>query len=496
MPILKRKSEKVKPVKVNRIESFFRLPEAKVDNYLGEVAEKAEEDCNTEAPSPGMLTGKGTSRLAQEETTLRDMAGQLFLLGGAKADDIDFLYQEEPDGSLVTELGQLVDNLFWDATPANKMAFDQKLVNQIVADCRAIGIVGERSLILAIYVIGTSRLLARPLSGIVQGKSSTGKTLLVEKVSKLFPEDHVLIATRMSPKALVHYKGGLAHKFVVAGESSRVVGDESADATAFLRQLQSDGHISQLTTQQIEGKQDAELVKQQGPISYVETTTLDPRMIFPEDLNRALLLKTDESEKQTRNILKHEASKYEDVAESVDTTGIIEKHRDFQRMLERRSVAIPFAGKLMDKLPAKKVEARRVAVQILSVIEAVTLLHQFKRARDSHGRLIATLDDYEIARGILAQPLHSSLGVPDSPARMYYKLYATYKRKPFTTKQAKTLERDASDRSVTNWLRQLADHDCIVKLKKAEGVKPAMWILNGQSPHDAVLPDLAVEEMS
>ena len=90
---------------------------------------------------------------------------------------------------------------------------------------------------------GTSRLLPRPLSVLVQGDSSTGKSHLIARIAELFPPEQVLRATRMTPQALYHLEDPIAHKFVVGGERSRVQDDASADATAALRQLRVRGGL-------------------------------------------------------------------------------------------------------------------------------------------------------------------------------------------------------------------------------------------------------------
>ena len=46
------------------------------------------------------------------------------------------------------------------------------------------------------------------------------------------------------------------------------------------------------------------IITQEGPIAFVETTTLTE--IFSEDANRCLLLRTDESDAQTRRVLEGE----------------------------------------------------------------------------------------------------------------------------------------------------------------------------------------------
>lgn len=360
------------------------------------------------------------------------------------------------------------------------------LVHEIIADCHALGIVGEEKLLLAIYLIGTSRLLSRPLSAIVQGKSSTGKSHLVSQVARLFPPEQVLNATRMTPQVLYHMES-LSHMFVVTGERSRVQDDASADATAALRQLQSEGRITKLITEQEGGKHVARKVEQEGPIAYIETTTLAPRTIFSEDLNRALLLKTDDTEEQTRAILKKAASQFEMLTDTADVETVVQKHHEFQSKLERLGVSIPFATRLVNMIPAKKVEARRVGRQILSTIEAVTLLHQFQRQKDTTGRLVAEAMDYEIASWVLRQPLGESLGVGTSATALYQKLVATFSKKIFSTTDIQKIDK-AGERTVRGWLSKLAEHGCINQVQPSTGPKPATWRLSGKTPEEAVLP--------
>jgi hypothetical protein len=373
-------------------------------------------------------------------------------------------------------------------TAAKAMAHDPRLIERIAEDCGALGIVGERELAQTIYVVGTSRLLDKPLSAIVQGLTGAGKSFIVATVSRCFPVDAVLHATRMTPQAIYH-TGSLAHKFVVAGERSRRQDDDSADATAALRQLQSEGRITKLVTESEEGKFKSRLVEQQGPIAYVETTTLKPDRIFPEDLNRALLLKVNESEEQTRAILTHAAARYESVP-TPNTEPIIARHREFQSMLKSVPVTIPFAHTIVDCIPARKPDARRVTNQVLSMIEAVALLHQYQRDRDDEGRLIATADDYAVARRLLFQPLSESLGVPESAKQLFCALAKHFRGRNFTTSETLKLDRLASDSSVKNWLWQLSDHGCIRQVEPAKGPRPACWRLTGKTPEQAILPEV------
>jgi hypothetical protein len=74
-------------------------------------------------------------------------------------------------------------------------------------------------------------------------------------------------------------------------------------------------------------------------------------------------------------------------------------------MLKQRNVVIPFAKQVSRRFPSDRVEARRGYPQLMSMIQAVCLLHQFQRETDEHGSLIATTDDYRLARRLLLMPL-------------------------------------------------------------------------------------------
>ena len=100
----------------------------------------------------------------------------------------------------------------------------------------------------------------------------------------------------MTTKPAPYYfePGTLKHRFIVAGERSRVQDDEQAEATSGddrgrtdLQGVAGQGGDRMVTKQ----------VVQEGPISYL---TMTPNMIFEEDANRCRRLNTDEGSEQTR----------------------------------------------------------------------------------------------------------------------------------------------------------------------------------------------------
>jgi len=81
------------------------------------------------------------------------------------------------------------------------------LIKKIIDHVHLLGVAGEDELIATTYVIGTSRLLENPLAGIVMGSSSAGRSYVVNKTSTLFPDEAVLRAHQITPKALQYLQG-------------------------------------------------------------------------------------------------------------------------------------------------------------------------------------------------------------------------------------------------------------------------------------------------
>ncbi len=368
---------------------------------------------------------------------------------------------------------------------AEAMLRDINLMKRVIDDAAAMGVAGERELVATVYLVGVSRLLDKPLAAIVQGLSSSGKSYVPERVSSLFPPEAVLHATQQTPQALFYMPAGsLSHRFIVGGERSRMEQDDAAEATRALREMLSSGKLSKLIPMKIDGRMETKLIEQDGPIAFIETTTLTN--IFDEDANRCILLTTDERREQTRRIITKLAEGYAGNVRGGDARRIIERHHAAQRMLERRPVVIPFAGRLGELFDSEKVEVRRAFAQLMSMIQASALLHQRQRQIDSDGRLVASGDDYQLARHMLARPFARLLGGGLSdPARRYFeRLVAWASDDAFTTTDAKGHE-SASRRALTGWLSELADAGLVDQLEPHKGSKPAQWKLTGARPGDA-----------
>lgn len=288
---------------------------------------------------------------------------------------------------------------------ANKLLRDSpNLLEQAYRDAQLIGIVGEELTVMTLYLSGVSRLLTKPMSVIVQGSSSSGKSYVVERVAELFPPESKIVVQQMTPQALFYLPdGALEHKLIIAGERSRIEDDSTAEATRALREMLSSGVLRKMVpVKGADGRQTTEIIESRGPIAYVESTTLGT--IFDEDLNRCVLIHTDESEEQTRRILQAEA-----VRTSRDNSDAINRQYAIQRILKPHTILIPFAEDLARLLPAERVECRRAFAHIKSCISASALLHQKQRTM-TDGCIVACEDDYATTYALLAKPMTESVG--------------------------------------------------------------------------------------
>ncbi len=367
---------------------------------------------------------------------------------------------------------------------AAEMLAAPDLVDRILADVAALGVVGERDLVLTVYLLGTSRLLDSPLAAIVQGPSSAGKSFVVETVARLFPDEATLRATDLTPQALYYFpEDALIHRFVVAGERRRGKVDELADATRALREMLA----SKVLRKAVAVKQGDHFVTDEvtrfGPISFLETTTLT--RIFDEDQTRCLLLAADEQATQTREVLRHQAERAAG-ADAPNVERIILRHQAAQRLLRRTRVRIPFAPQIGERVPDDRPEARRAFNLSLSVVAASALLHQRQRVSDGlrHGdRIDATLDDYRLAYALLKAPLGRALGGDISPAalRFGHRLFWELGGKDVTAAEAAHLDATVkSPGKAREYLNELSDHGVAEIVDQGRGSKPKVFRMKNE----------------
>ncbi len=358
------------------------------------------------------------------------------------------------------------------------MLSDPDLVKRISADIAVCGVVGEKRTAMSLYMVGVSAQLDRPLSAAVRGSSSSGKSFVVGCVSKMVPPEVVLEATSITTNALYYFPPGtLMHRWVVAGERSRMEDDDRAEATRALREMIESGRLSKAVPgKDANGKIVTELIEQEGPIAFTETTTLT--QIFEEDANRMLLLSSDETEEQTKKILAATAAGLTGAAKA-NVERIRAVHHAMHRMIPRTDVEIPYADIVAELFPTDRIDSRRSFRHLLQMVKAVALLHFQQRHRTPDGNLIADLNDYKVAVSLVSGPLAASRGdLGDATRRFFGTLKVAFGEHEFDSNAAQKagkLQRSLARGRLT----ELANASLVEQTLEAKGNKPAKWRLTG-----------------
>ncbi len=325
------------------------------------------------------------------------------------------------------------------------------------------GIIGEYNNRRLGFCIASSSQMPRPLHGLIQGSSGSGKTHLLSALCALVPEEHYLSITRATDNSFYNYqKYDLKNKLISIEDKDSM----SDEANLAFRELQSKGMVSLSTTGQDEQGHNRSYVKEvYGPIASLACTTKGE--LYLDDMNRCFLLAVDEGEAQTERILAHQKR----VAAGEIREGQKEEIASFMqcalRLLEPLEVVIPQATRI--HLPEDVKDKRRLNSLYLSLVGQITLLHQYQRKKDGAGRLIATTEDLELANEIMFDAIVLKVDDLHGPLRSFYEKLKEYLKEVAGRQAEKYSFRQRELRqalrmgrtSVYNYLRELLEMEYI-----------------------------------
>ncbi|HEY4341684.1 MAG TPA: CHC2 zinc finger domain-containing protein [Steroidobacteraceae bacterium] len=249
------------------------------------------------------------------------------------------------------------------------------LLDRIVADFTACGVVGEATNTLVGYIAAVSRQLDRPLAVIIQSSSAAGKSALMDAVLALMPEEAQVRYSAMTGQSLFYMgETNLKHKILAIAEE-----EGASNASYALKLLQSEGQVTIASTGKdpTTGLLVTHEYRVEGPVMlFLTTTAID---IDEELLNRCLVLTVNESREQTRAI--HAQQRHRQTLDGLlattDREAILAVHRNAQGLLQPLAVVNPHADRLT--FLDDQTRTRRDHMKYLSLIRAITLLHQYQR---------------------------------------------------------------------------------------------------------------------
>lgn len=317
--------------------------------------------------------------------------------------------ENRPDPSEIMPSVQLTER---DIKEAEELGKAPDLINKILADYEACGLVGEEHNKLLCYLAAVSRRMDEPLSVLILSSSGAGKSALQDATIRLCPPEDIVKVTSMTGRALF-YKGrnSLKHKILAIEEEA------GAEGAAYpLRALISSGELIVETTVKDLGSGRLTTVqnKVEGPCAvFITTTSPDAD---PETRSRFFVTSVDESRAQTRRILDFQRSRRTLAGQSqiAAQEAVILRHRNFQRLLKPLAVVNPFADSL--KYDDDRLQSRRNQPKLLNLIAAVAFLRQMtKEIRTLDGKKGNTAyidvdsDDMHIAHSLAERVLHGNV---------------------------------------------------------------------------------------
>lgn len=297
----------------------------------------------------------------------------------------------------------------------------EDLLDNIVADFKSCGQIGEETNLLLGYLVTISRKLPTPLAVLIVSRSGSGKTTLQDTILSFTPPEDYEKYTRLTDQALFYKsEDALKHKLLAIEE------ERGASGCAYsLRNLQSSQALTIAATVKdpASGKLKTDVYKVSGPTAIMITTTFSENSDY-ETYNRFIILTIDESMSQTRRILERQRlnETIEGIVDKKRREKIRRRHHNAQRLLKMLEVANPYSDQLtfIDTI----LRARREQPKYLGLIKTIALLRQYQKAIktvETDGQMIeyieVDLKDIEMANHIANEILGRNLEELSPPSK-------------------------------------------------------------------------------
>ncbi|MBD8528181.1 CHC2 zinc finger domain-containing protein [Pseudomarimonas arenosa] len=289
---------------------------------------------------------------------------------------------------------------------------DPALVERIVRDVAAMGVVGEDANALVGYLACVSRKLDKPLAILIQSTSAAGKSTLMDGILALMPEAERVHYSAMTGQSLFYLgEQAMKHKILAIAEEEGV-----RQAAYALKLLQSQGELTIASTGKdpVSGQLVTQEYRVEGPVMlFLTTTAID---LDEELLNRCLVLTINESREQTEAIHRRQrqARTLAGLVASKEGAALKALHQAAQSLLRPLAVVNPYAEALTFR--SESTRMRRDHAKYLTLIDAIAFLHQYQRPVKSTsvaGERVAyvevTLDDIALANRLAHEVLGRSL---------------------------------------------------------------------------------------
>ncbi|MCH8993427.1 MAG: DUF3854 domain-containing protein [Chloroflexi bacterium] len=365
--------------------------------------------------------------------------------GGAKVGLDDFLLEHSSDELLALARPDLLqppandtkESITAEAEATYKLARPlleaPDLLERIEGAIRAGGYAGDRRPPMLVYFALTSRVLERPCNLAVIAPSAAGKNFAVDAAVALMPESAYHLEKAGSARALIYSGADFQHRTVIFAEADSIPDD--GPAASAIRSLATDNAMTYDVVERDEetGRHETRHIEKPGPTGLITTST---RRLREQLSTRMLTVSIPDTPDHVREVLLAHAEAVNGIRPVADVAPFQALQRWLEMAGERR-VTIPFANALARSVPADLIRMNRDFRQLLTMIQAVALLHQCQRERDADGRIVATIDDYRMVRERMLEVFTAVAtgGVTPSMRATVEAVRSLYDGEPLTVKQ-------------------------------------------------------------
>ncbi len=289
---------------------------------------------------------------------------------------------------------------------AQELSQDPALLHRVIRTIGELGVVGEEENRGLLYLALLSAVTEAPISVLVKGRSSSGKSFLVKSALKLIPPRGYYELSSMSEKALIYADLDFSHRHLILYEEDGLANE---GVLYLVRTLISEGEIRYLTTEKSpQGKLVSREIARPGPTGLI--TTLTQGLTKEDNETRTLSLYMDDTKAHTLRVVRALAER--EALSGGPEVEVAPWHALYTN-LPQVAMVVPFApaiARLLEAqdLPEDLTRLRRDFVRFLTLVKVVALLHHARR-KTRGDFLVATLEDYALAYHLAARPLARSV---------------------------------------------------------------------------------------
>jgi len=324
------------------------------------------------AKTSGVFTRAAASKLTLDERVIVSDLDSLTI----KLDELLKKTIEEKENQK-TEKKKVFHKNLETSFKAREFLSNPLFIVKFVSDMEKAGVVGEPLNMFFGFLSTLSRYMKYPLHLIIQSESSSGKSNMLNLLSKLVPEEDMIYLTQVTPRSFYYGEPDfLKNKSIFIAEA-----DGLKEAEYAIKQLMSELRlaISSTKTDPKTGEHTSDSREIEGPAQFIITEPVES--LIEEIINRCVTLILDMSLAQTERIMDFQRLLHspEGVNLRKQKEIICDFYRHVQREIQPLEVINPFSSFL--SFNATSHQARRDHQKYLTLINTITLMNQHQREK-------------------------------------------------------------------------------------------------------------------